>query len=477
MSMRSLQDKVALVTGSGRGIGREIALKLASEGARVVVNDLDAAPAQRDGARPSRPPAARRWPASAASPTTTSPSGSSRTALEQLRRPRHHRQQRRLHLGQRDPEDDRRAVGRDPRRAPEGAVPHPARRQPMSSANGQARPRPSWARRCPQGRQHLVDRRHGRQRRPGELLRGQGRHHRPDQDAGQGVGPLQGQRQQRRLRPHQDPPDRGDAGRRPTASIDIEGREIKVGVNPRSLQDAEATIPLGRGGTPEEAAGAVYLFCIPESDYVSGQTLVCGGGMIGSEGDAHARSRPPPAPGWTTSSSCCATPRGASSKPNACRTWTAWAAQKHVDREIWRQRRRARAAACRQSPRLRRRRRPLRPRRRSICEEQQRALVDSFGISVHAASSRTTCWTTAARSRSSAGCRGMARGEMVAAIAMTEPGAGSDLQGMRTTRRARRRPLRHQRRQDLHHQRLPLPTCVIVAVKTDAAGQGARACR
>src|ERR687884_551938 len=33
-----LDGKVALVSGSGRGIGREIALKLAREGARVVVN-------------------------------------------------------------------------------------------------------------------------------------------------------------------------------------------------------------------------------------------------------------------------------------------------------------------------------------------------------------------------------------------------------------------------------------------------------
>ncbi|CAN5220813.1 3-oxoacyl-[acyl-carrier-protein] reductase [soil metagenome] len=63
------------------------------------------------------------------------------------------------------------------------------------------------------------------------------------------------------------------------ASIDIEGQKIKVGVNPELLEMMERTIPLGRGGTPEEAAGSVYLLCIPESNYVSGQTLICGGGI------------------------------------------------------------------------------------------------------------------------------------------------------------------------------------------------------
>jgi 3-oxoacyl-[acyl-carrier protein] reductase len=43
---RKLEGQVALVSGSGRGIGREIALKLASEGARLVINDLDSVPAQ-----------------------------------------------------------------------------------------------------------------------------------------------------------------------------------------------------------------------------------------------------------------------------------------------------------------------------------------------------------------------------------------------------------------------------------------------
>jgi len=61
----------------------------------------------------------------------------------------------------------------------------------------------------------------------------------------------------------------------------IDGRQIKVGVNSDLLAMMERAIPMGRGGTPDDAAGAVYLFCIPESDYVSGQTLMCTGGLTG----------------------------------------------------------------------------------------------------------------------------------------------------------------------------------------------------
>jgi NAD(P)-dependent dehydrogenase (short-subunit alcohol dehydrogenase family) len=52
-------------------------------------------------------------------------------------------------------------------------------------------------------------------------------------------------------------------------------------VNPGLLAAMEQLIPLGRAGTPADAAGAVYLLCIPESDYVSAQTLICGGGFFG----------------------------------------------------------------------------------------------------------------------------------------------------------------------------------------------------
>jgi len=65
-----------------------------------------------------------------------------------------------------------------------------------------------------------------------------------------------------------------------TGSINIQGADIKVGVNPDVMKSLEEGIPLGRGGTPAEAADAVYLFCIPESNYISGQTMVCSGGYM-----------------------------------------------------------------------------------------------------------------------------------------------------------------------------------------------------
>jgi 3-oxoacyl-[acyl-carrier protein] reductase len=62
-------------------------------------------------------------------------------------------------------------------------------------------------------------------------------------------------------------------------TIDVQGRTVKVGVQSDRLAALNQMIPLGRGGTPEEAAGAVYLFCSPDSDYVSGQTLLVNGGL------------------------------------------------------------------------------------------------------------------------------------------------------------------------------------------------------
>ena len=64
-----------------------------------------------------------------------------------------------------------------------------------------------------------------------------------------------------------------------SSTIDVAGRQIQVGVNAELVKQMERSIPLGRAGTPEEAAGAVYLLCIPESNYLSGQVITCGGGL------------------------------------------------------------------------------------------------------------------------------------------------------------------------------------------------------
>ncbi|CAD5106176.1 SDR family NAD(P)-dependent oxidoreductase [Zestomonas carbonaria] len=58
----------------------------------------------------------------------------------------------------------------------------------------------------------------------------------------------------------------------------VGGHDVHMGIDRKSLGRSLAVTSLGRAGTPEEAAGAVYLLCISESDYVSGQTLVCAGG-------------------------------------------------------------------------------------------------------------------------------------------------------------------------------------------------------
>ena len=41
-----------------------------------------------------------------------------------------------------------------------------------------------------------------------------------------------------------------------------------------------ANISLGRPGQVAEAAGAVYLLCLPEADYITGQVLICDGGRL-----------------------------------------------------------------------------------------------------------------------------------------------------------------------------------------------------
>src|SRR6266700_6659929 len=64
-----------------------------------------------------------------------------------------------------------------------------------------------------------------------------------------------------------------------TAKMEMHGHQIRLGVQPGLLDSVKTACPLGRLGTPEEAAGAVLFFCSPLSDYVTGEVLICGGGL------------------------------------------------------------------------------------------------------------------------------------------------------------------------------------------------------
>jgi 3-oxoacyl-[acyl-carrier protein] reductase len=61
--------------------------------------------------------------------------------------------------------------------------------------------------------------------------------------------------------------------------VEVAGSERRLGYRASARDAVVSRIPLGRPGTVEEAAGAIWFLCIPESDYVTGQTLTCSGGL------------------------------------------------------------------------------------------------------------------------------------------------------------------------------------------------------
>lgn len=62
-------------------------------------------------------------------------------------------------------------------------------------------------------------------------------------------------------------------------TIDVAGRQLRVGINDAVTEAMVAQTPLQRLGTPEDGAGGIFLFCIPQSDYVTGEVLTCSGGV------------------------------------------------------------------------------------------------------------------------------------------------------------------------------------------------------
>jgi 3-oxoacyl-[acyl-carrier protein] reductase len=56
-------------------------------------------------------------------------------------------------------------------------------------------------------------------------------------------------------------------------------RLIPMGIPVQNVDSAVSAIPLGRAGSPREAGGAILLMCLPESDYISGQLIEVTGGQ------------------------------------------------------------------------------------------------------------------------------------------------------------------------------------------------------
>ncbi len=65
-------------------------------------------------------------------------------------------------------------------------------------------------------------------------------------------------------------------------TMEIGGEKVQLGIPEQMRQMASMLIPLGRPGTAEEAAGGVFFLCSPWSNYVHGQVLnVTGGQFVG----------------------------------------------------------------------------------------------------------------------------------------------------------------------------------------------------
>jgi 3-oxoacyl-[acyl-carrier protein] reductase len=63
--------------------------------------------------------------------------------------------------------------------------------------------------------------------------------------------------------------------------MEIDGEVIQLGIPGHMRQLAPNLIPLGRPGSPAEAAGGIFLLCTPWANYITGQVLGITGGQFG----------------------------------------------------------------------------------------------------------------------------------------------------------------------------------------------------
>jgi 3-oxoacyl-[acyl-carrier protein] reductase len=67
-------------------------------------------------------------------------------------------------------------------------------------------------------------------------------------------------------------------------TMEIGGEKVQLGIPDQLRGMAPMLIPLGRPGTTEEAAGGIFLLCTPWSNYIHGQVLNVTGGQFGGMG-------------------------------------------------------------------------------------------------------------------------------------------------------------------------------------------------
>ena len=273
--MSKLAGKVAIVSGSGRGIGRAVALKLASEGASVVVNDLDNAPAAETVAAIK----AAGGLAVACVGSVTAPDFGDRfvrTAID--------------HFGGLDIIVNNAGYTRD------GVIQKQTDEQfeamldvhvtaPFRILRAAAEPFRTFSKQeAAEGREVIrkvvnISSMAGTHGNAGQV------NYSAAKAAVTGITKTLAKEWGRlkvcvncvafgfidtRLTKAKDDPE---------TRIEIDGQTIQAGVPAAMLGALDKLVPLGRAGTVEEAAGSVYLLCTPESDYVTGEVLVVGGGV------------------------------------------------------------------------------------------------------------------------------------------------------------------------------------------------------
>lgn len=273
--MKKLEGKVAIISGSGRGIGRALALKLASDGARIVVNDLDEAPA--DEVVAAIEAAGGQAVACVGNVTAedfgerfvqtalasfggldiiVNNAGYTRDAVIQKQSDEQFQAMLDVHVVApfrilRAAAEHFRVTSKQEATEGREVIRKVVNISSMAGTHGNAgQVNYSSAKSALVGMTKTMSKEWGRFKVCVNCV-------------------AFGFIETRLTKPNDDP----------ATVIEIEGKSIQAGVPAAMLGALKTMVPLGRAGTPEEAAGGVYLFCIPESDYISGQVMIVGGGV------------------------------------------------------------------------------------------------------------------------------------------------------------------------------------------------------